>query len=115
MFPVAIAILSGVEALQRPRANIDPINDAGVLDLVNLTLDGRSQQPIQPLLGKWKRGHFFIKVIGEVIGIHIDDAIIDDGMIDMAAYHPLARLGYMDYTAVESTFEMLRPDGDKKT
>ena len=33
----------------------------------------------------------------------------------MAAYHPLARLGYMDYTAVESTFEMLRPDGDKKT
>ena len=49
-------------------------------------------------------------VIGKVVGIHIDDAIIDDGMIDMAAYHPLARLGYMDYTAVESTFEMLRPD-----
>ena len=49
-------------------------------------------------------------VIGEVVGIHIDDAIIDDGMIDMAAYHPLARLGYMDYTAVENTFAMPRPD-----
>lgn len=49
-------------------------------------------------------------VIGEVVGIHIDDKIIDDGMVDMAAYHPLARLGYMDYTAVDSTFEMLRPD-----
>ena len=54
-------------------------------------------------------------VIGEVVGTHIDDAIIDDGMIDMAAYHPLARLGYMDYTAVDGTFEMLRPDGNKKT
>ncbi len=49
-------------------------------------------------------------VIGEVVGIHIDDAIIDDGMIDMAAYRPLARLGYMDYTTVDSVFEMLRPD-----
>ena len=49
-------------------------------------------------------------VIGEVVGIHIDDAIIRDGMIDTAAYHPLARHGYMDYSAVDSVFEMLRPD-----
>ncbi len=49
-------------------------------------------------------------VIGQVVGIHIADRIIDDGMIDVAAYHPLARLGYMDYAAVDSTFEMLRPD-----
>ena len=33
-----------------------------------------------------------------------------DGMIDMAAYRPVARLGYMDYTSVETVFEMLRPD-----
>lgn len=49
-------------------------------------------------------------VIGQVVGIHIADSIIKDGMIDMAAYHPLARLGYMDYAAVNETFEMLRPD-----
>lgn len=49
-------------------------------------------------------------VIGEVVGVHIDDAIIQDGMVDVAAYHPLSRLGYMDYAAVDSTFEMLRPD-----
>jgi flavin reductase (DIM6/NTAB) family NADH-FMN oxidoreductase RutF len=48
-------------------------------------------------------------VIGEVVGIHIDDAIIKDGMIDTAAYHPLARHGYMGYSAVDSVFEMLRP------
>ena len=49
-------------------------------------------------------------VIGRVVGTHIADRIIRDGMIDMAAYRPVARLGYMDYTSVESVFEMLRPD-----
>ena len=49
-------------------------------------------------------------VIGEVVGIHIDDSIIDDGMIDMAKYRPLARLGYMDYGTTDNVFEILRPD-----
>ena len=49
-------------------------------------------------------------VVGTVVGTHIADRIIRDGMIDMAAYRPVARLGYMDYTSVESVFEMLRPD-----
>jgi flavin reductase (DIM6/NTAB) family NADH-FMN oxidoreductase RutF len=49
-------------------------------------------------------------VIGQVVGIHIADSIIKDGMVDTAAYHPLARLGYMDYAAIDETFEMLRPD-----
>ena len=41
-------------------------------------------------------------VIGQVVGTHIDDRIIRDGMVDMAAYRPIARLGYMDYTSVET-------------
>ena len=49
-------------------------------------------------------------VIGEVVGVHIDERIIKDGMIDMTVYHPLARLGYMDYTIVEDVFAMDRPD-----
>ena len=49
-------------------------------------------------------------VLGRVVGTHIADRIIRDGMIDMAAYRPVARLGYMDYTSVETVFEMLRPD-----
>ena len=48
-------------------------------------------------------------VIGEVVGIHIDDAIIQNGLIDTAAYQPLARHGYMDYSSVDSVFEMIRP------
>ncbi len=48
-------------------------------------------------------------VFGVVIGIHIDDSVIKDGMIDMAALRPIARLGYMDYTVVDNVFSMNRP------
>lgn len=49
-------------------------------------------------------------IMGTVIGIHIDDAVIKDGRVDVASYQPLARLGYKDYTKVETVFELQRPD-----
>jgi flavin reductase (DIM6/NTAB) family NADH-FMN oxidoreductase RutF len=48
-------------------------------------------------------------VIGEVVGIHIDDALITDGMVDITKARPIARLGYMDYCVVDEVFEILRP------
>ena len=48
-------------------------------------------------------------VIGQVVGIHIDDAIITDGKVDVLKFNPVARLGYMDYTAVEDVFPLARP------
>ncbi len=48
-------------------------------------------------------------VLGLVVGIHIDDAILTDGMVDMAKFRPIARLGYMDYTVVDNVFTMMRP------
>jgi flavin reductase (DIM6/NTAB) family NADH-FMN oxidoreductase RutF len=48
-------------------------------------------------------------VFGRVVGIHIDDSIITDGMIDMDAFKPIARLGYADYTLVDNVFTMRRP------
>ena len=53
-------------------------------------------------------------VFGEVVGIHIDDAVIVDGMVDVTRYRPLARLGYMDYTSVEAVFSMPRPPSAPK-
>jgi flavin reductase (DIM6/NTAB) family NADH-FMN oxidoreductase RutF len=50
-------------------------------------------------------------VIGEVVGVHIDDAYIVNGRFDTAKARPLARLGYKDYSAVERTFELARPAG----
>ena len=50
-------------------------------------------------------------VIGRVVGVHIrDDVITPEGKIDVLKIRPLARLGYFDYTSVESVFSMA-PDG----
>jgi flavin reductase (DIM6/NTAB) family NADH-FMN oxidoreductase RutF len=49
-------------------------------------------------------------VIGEVVNVHIDDAIIVDRNIDMSRVRPIARLGYMDYSVVDNIFTMMRPD-----
>jgi len=48
-------------------------------------------------------------VIGEVVGIHIDDSVIVDGMVDIKKLRPIARLGYMDFAVVDDFFTMLRP------
>lgn len=50
-------------------------------------------------------------VIADVIGIHLaDDHITPDGRFDVLRARPLARLGYLDYTSVESSFEMRIPN-----
>jgi len=54
-------------------------------------------------------------VIGRVIGIHIrEDAIGADGRIDVLKIRPIARLGYHDYTSVESIFHMVIPGNDPR-
>ncbi|OSQ32694.1 flavin reductase family protein [Thalassospira sp. MCCC 1A03138] len=49
-------------------------------------------------------------VIGTVIGLHIDDAVIRDGMVDVTLFEPLARLGYHEYASVAETFIVRRED-----
>lgn len=48
-------------------------------------------------------------VLGQVVGIHIDEAIIRDGRLDMSLARPVGRMGYMDYTEASDVFEMIRP------
>ena len=50
-------------------------------------------------------------VIGHVIGIHIDDNYIKDGLFDFKLAEPLGRLGYMDYGIINSknSFTKNRP------
>jgi flavin reductase (DIM6/NTAB) family NADH-FMN oxidoreductase RutF len=53
--------------------------------------------------------HNYHVVIGEVVNVHVDDAVIVDGMIDMSRIRPIARLGYRgDYTVIDNIFEMKR-------
>ena len=48
-------------------------------------------------------------IIGKVLGIHIKEEVLTEGMIDLAKIKPLARLGYNQYTAVDDVFTMTRP------
>lgn len=48
--------------------------------------------------------------LGEVVGVHIDDNFLKDGIFDTAAARPLGRCGYRgDYVEVNTLFEMIRP------
>jgi flavin reductase (DIM6/NTAB) family NADH-FMN oxidoreductase RutF len=49
-------------------------------------------------------------IIGRVIGVYIDDRFIQDGRVDTAAMKPIARMGYSEYTTVETAWRMRRPD-----
>lgn len=50
-------------------------------------------------------------VLGEVVGVYIDDALIlANGRVDSLALAQVARLGYSDYTNVAAIYEMRRPD-----
>jgi flavin reductase (DIM6/NTAB) family NADH-FMN oxidoreductase RutF len=48
-------------------------------------------------------------VFGQVVGVHIDDQFIVDGILDTAAMGSLARCGYDQYSVVERVFSMQRP------
>ena len=54
-------------------------------------------------------------VIGRVVLVHIaDGALKPDGRLDILKVRPLARLGYYDYTTVDSLFEMVIPGGNDR-
>lgn len=44
--------------------------------------------------------------IGLVVGVHIDPSCLVNGLVDVRLYRPVARLGYFDYTAVDTVFPM---------
>lgn len=67
-----------------------------VTDIVRLrTVDGDSTNNVM--------------VVGQVMGIHIDERIIRDGLLDMSLARPVARMGYFDYAEASEVFAMRRP------
>jgi flavin reductase (DIM6/NTAB) family NADH-FMN oxidoreductase RutF len=65
-----------------------------------------------PLRGQAGRGRYLM-VIGEVVGIHIDEQFVSGGMLDTAAMGTIARAGYREYfvAAPQTRFKMTRPEG----
>ena len=80
-----------------PRVAASPVAIECVLNQV-VTLTARDGKKVQSEV-----------IFGEVVGIHIADEVIVDGMLDISRIRPLARLGYMDYAVIEEVFPMKRP------
>ncbi|WP_417683756.1 flavin reductase family protein [Roseibium sp.] len=51
-----------------------------------------------------------VMAIAEVVGIHIDEAYLTDGLFDMVKAGTIARCGYWDYQLTTELFNMPRPD-----
>jgi flavin reductase (DIM6/NTAB) family NADH-FMN oxidoreductase RutF len=52
-----------------------------------------------------------ILVLGQVVGMHVDERFVKNGRLDAAAMQPIARCGYDEYTVIERVFSMTRPAG----
>ncbi|MGL4634824.1 MAG: flavin reductase family protein [Beijerinckiaceae bacterium] len=50
-------------------------------------------------------------IIGQVVGVYIDDRFIQNGRLNTAAMRPIARMGYDEYALVEKAFAITRPPG----
>lgn len=46
---------------------------------------------------------------GEVVGVHLRDDCVVEGMFDITRFQPLARCGYRDYAVVKEVFSLQRP------
>ncbi len=65
------------------------------------------QLELRDLAGKTIDQHL---VIGQVVGVHLDERHIVGPAVDTASLHPIARCGGPgDYTIVEHIFQMMRP------
>jgi len=60
-------------------------------------------------LPTWDEANPNTVMFGEVVGIHIDDSVLTDGLVDYHKAQPIGRLGYMDYVRVTEVFAMQRP------
>ena len=45
-------------------------------------------------------------IIGEIVGIYINNQFIKDGRIDSIAMQYVGRLGYAEYTTIKSKFKL---------
>ncbi|KAL4863542.1 hypothetical protein BDV12DRAFT_202016 [Aspergillus spectabilis] len=48
-------------------------------------------------------------IIGRVVGVHVDEGVMTDGVLDVRKTEPIARCGYFQYAVVRETFKMVIP------
>lgn len=83
--------------------------DAPFVEEAYAALECRVTQILQPPTLDGGTADAFM-VFGQVVAIHISEAIIREGRIDMGLSRPVARMGYMDYCdGGADVFQLRRP------
>jgi len=96
------------------KAGLDPAPSTNVkpprVAAAPVALECKYLQTVQ--LPSSSTGYSNNMVIGQVIGVHVADEVITDGMIDIGKIRPVARLGYRDFGVIEpeNVFAMPRPE-----
>jgi len=93
-FEVAGLTAASCEKVSVPRVGESPVSlECRRLDVFHVGPDGPGGGAI---------------VVGEIVMIHIDDAVVADGKLDPGLLDPVARLGGMEYTKLGERFIMPR-------
>ena len=51
----------------------------------------------------------YVMAIGQVVGVHIDDRVMQDGIVDTLRLQIISRAGYHDYFLADHRFALTRP------
>ncbi|MGF0538248.1 flavin reductase family protein [Agrobacterium sp. ES01] len=82
--------------------------DAPYVGEAHAVLECRTTEVVRPRSVDGEVSENYV-IFGQVVGIHIDEAIITKGRIDIGLARPVTRLGYMDYAETDEVFELMRP------
>ena len=107
----SVAVPRGVDefAIAGLTAAAGRLVDAPYVGEAHAALECRMTQILRPVDLDGRESDNWV-VFGQVVGIHISQDILRDGMIDMAVARPLGRMGYMDYCdGGTDVFAMTRP------
>lgn len=90
-------------------ARVGNLVDAPYVAEAHAALECRVTEIIQPKTLEGESAASFM-VFGQVIGIHLSDAVIHEGRVEMTLLRPIARMGYHDYSdGGTDVFELTRP------
>ena len=51
----------------------------------------------------------YVMAIGQVVGVHIDDRVLENGLVDTLRLQIISRAGYHDYFLADHKFALTRP------
>lgn len=94
------------------RAGLTPVPckliDAPMISEAGIVLECQTLE-VKALTDRNGKEAAYTMVLGQVLGVHIADEFIIDGLLDITAVKPIARLGYRDYAVINEVFQLTRP------